>query len=255
MRDEWVVSRHGYRISCRSNWEGQRQVVLVCHGFGSSKDSPMVQALDRTLPAHGMGVYSFDFPAHGKSPAGPESLRVPFCMDDLLEVEAHLRARDPGVEIAYFASSFGAYITLLRLAWQPRPRARAFLRSAAVTMPALVAGWLDSRAQADLARQGYFVPQHDYVREMRITPAFLADLAEYDLFARYRQGSARLAMVHGGRDDVAPTAAARRFATRFGARLTVLPQGEHNLMGPGELDQVLALALDFFRLPGENAPR
>ena len=124
-----------------------------------------------------------------------------------------------------------------------------------MTMPALVAGWMDSRAQADLARQGYFVPQHDYVREMRITPAFLADLAEYDLFAHYRQGSARLAMVHGGRDDVAPTAAARRFATRFGARLTVLPQGEHNLMGPGELDQVLALALDFFRLPGENAPR
>ena len=90
MQQEWVVSRHGYRIACRNNWDGQNQVAIVCHGFGSSKNSPMVQALDQTLPAHGIGVYSFDFPAHGESPVGEEGLRVPFCIDDLAEVEAHL---------------------------------------------------------------------------------------------------------------------------------------------------------------------
>ena len=72
MQQEWVVSRHGYRIACRNNWDGQNQVAIVCHGFGSSKNSPMVQALDQTLPAHGIGVYSFDFPAHGESPVGEE---------------------------------------------------------------------------------------------------------------------------------------------------------------------------------------
>ena len=45
MQREWVVSRHGYRIACRNNWDGQNQVAIVCHGFGSSKNSPMVQAL------------------------------------------------------------------------------------------------------------------------------------------------------------------------------------------------------------------
>ena len=188
MQQEWVVSRHGYRIACRNNWDGQNQVAIVCHGFGSSKNSPMVQALDQTLPAHGIGVYSFDFPAHGESPVGEEGLRVPFCIDDL-----------------------------------------------------------NQRAQEDLARQGYFVPQYDYVREMRITPAFLDDLAEYNLFTRYRQGSAQVAMVHGGQDQVAPVKAAQRFATRFGARLTILSQGEHNLMGPGELEQVLSLAVAFLQ--------
>ena len=137
MQREWVVSRHGYRIACRNNWDGQNQVAIVCHGFGSSKNSPMVQALDQTLPAHGIGVYSFDFPAHGESPVGEEGLRVPFCIDDLAEVEAHLLARNPQAEISYFASSFGAYITLLYLAQHPHRQRKAFLRSAAVTMPAL----------------------------------------------------------------------------------------------------------------------
>ena len=236
MQQEWVVSRHGYRIACRNNWDGQNQVAIVCHGFGSSKNSPMVQALDQTLPAHGIGVYSFDFPAHGESPVGEEGLRVPFCIDDLAEVEAHLLARNPQAEISYFASSFGAYITLLYLAQHPHRQRKAFLRSAAVTMPALAAGWLlNQRAQEDLARQGYFVPQYDYVREMRITPAFLDDLAEYNLFTRYRQGSAQVAMVHGGQDQVAPVKAAQRFATRFGAQLTILPQGGTQPDGAGRI--------------------
>lgn len=37
----------------------------------------MVQALHRALPERGIGVWSFDFPAHGDSPMGQEGLRVP----------------------------------------------------------------------------------------------------------------------------------------------------------------------------------
>ncbi len=247
METKWLESKHGYRIPCRDNWEGQDRVVIVCHGFGSGKSSPTVQALDETLPRHGMGVFSFDFPAHGESPAGEESLRVPFCIDDLETVEAYLRSRSPKIEVSYFGSSFGAYITLLRLARHPRPQAKAFLRSAAVTMPRLVDTWVDERAQADLDRQGYFVPDYDYVREMRITPAFLQDLADHDVFSRYQKGQATLAMIHGGQDSVAPAADARRFAETFGARLTLVPRGEHQLMGPGELEQVLDRAVSFFQ--------
>lgn len=206
----------------------------------------MVQALHRTLPEQGIGVWSFDFPAHGDSPMGQEGLRVPFCVDDLETVEAWIRARSPQAEVCYFASSFGAYITLLSLARVPRSQPRAFLRSAAVRMPQLVDRWLTPQAKKDLERQGYFVPDYAYVREMRITPAFLQDLREYDLFSRYIPGAASLFMVHGARDEVAPVEDACQFAEAFGARLRVFPQGEHLLMGEGELEGVLDCAVDFF---------
>ena len=242
----WLPSRRGDRIPCHDNWEGQSRVVIVCHGFGSSKESPMVQALHRALPERGIGVWSFDFPAHGDSPMGQEGLRVPFCMDDLETVEAWIRAKSPQVEVCYFASSFGAYITLLSLSRAPRNRPRAFLRSAAVTMPQLVARWLTPRAKKDLERRGYFVPDYAYVREMRITPAFLRDLWEYDLFSRYTPELASLFMVHGALDEVVAVKDARRFAETFGAQLRIFPQGEHPLMGNGELEAVLAWAADFF---------
>lgn len=247
MKKEFLESKHGYAIPCHNCWEGQDRVLIVCHGFGSSKSSPMVQALNQEMPRHGMGVYSFDFPSHGDSPVWQEGLRVPFCLDDLAAVEDHIRAMAPNARIGYFGSSFGAYITLLHLSRGKAAGKRAFLRSAAVSMPRLVDTWVDDRARVDLDRQGYFVPAYDYVREMRIPRDFLGDLEAHDVFDRYQTGLAQLFMVHGGRDDVAPTADAVRFARQFGAELLVLPNGEHNLMGEGELEQVLEYAAAFFR--------
>ena len=242
-----LTSKHGYLIPCRWDWQGQRQVVIICHGFGSSKDSPMAQAVAAALPRLGIGTVRFDFPAHGDSPVWQEGLRVPYCIDDLQTVEQAILAQDPAAEIAYFSSSFGAYITLLRLARNSRPGARAFLRAAAVTMPELVHTWLDDRAREALDRQGYFVPEYDYVREMRVSRDFLQDLADGDVFACWKPELAQLAMVHGTLDDVVPVEGVRRFSQRFGAVLTELPQGEHPLMGPGEAEQVLALAQAFFQ--------
>ena len=247
MQQAWLTSRHGYAIPCRWNWTGQRRVVIVCHGFGSSKESPMAQAVAETLPRRGVGAVRFDFPSHGESPVWQEGLRVPYCIDDLEQVEQAILAQDPAAEIGYFSSSFGAYITLLRLARDPRPGARAFLRAAAVTMPDLVETWVDRQAREALDRQGYFVPDYDYVREMRLSRAFLEDLAQGDVFARWRPELAELVMVHGTRDSVVPAEGERRFAKTFGAALTEFPQGEHPLLGPGEAEQILTMAGDFFQ--------
>ncbi len=53
-------------------------------------------------------------------------------------------------------------------------------------------------------------------------------------------------VVHGALDEVVPVKDARRFAETFGAQLRIFPQGEHPLMGNGELEAVLAWAADFF---------
>lgn len=247
MKKETLQSIHGYTIPCHICWEGQDTVLIVCHGFGSSKLSPMVLALNEEMPKVGAGVVSFDFPSHGESPVWEEGLRVPFCMDDLAVVEKYVRSLAPEASIGYFGSSFGAYITLLYLALRDHGGKRAFLRSSAVSMPELVMQWVDSRAEEDLNRQGYFVPDYDYVREMRITRAFLNDLKEHDVFQMYQPGREKLRMVHGVQDSVAPPEAARAFAEKSGAELIELPNGEHHLMGEGELEQVLKAAREFFQ--------
>ena len=245
MQKERMNSKNGYAIPTQAIWAGEERVVIACPGFGSSKASPMIQALNQTLPQKGCGVVSVDFPAHGESPVWQEGLRVPYCIDDLAVVEAYVRAQRPQAKIGYFGSSFGAYITLLYLSQAAVHGERAFLRSAAVAMPALVDSWVDQKAREDIARQGYFVPDYDYVREIRVTDAFLQDLEAYNVFDRYKAGTAALSMVHGGQDSVASYQAAQAFAAAAGADFHTIPQGEHNLMGEGELEQVLAWSSAF----------
>ena len=244
MKNVVLKSKRGYDIPCHETYNGEDKVLIVCHGFGSSKASPMVQALEKTMPEIGIGVYSFDFPAHGESPVW--DLREAWCIDDLGTVEEHIRAVAPQAEIAYFGSSFGAFPLLNYLSARPHAGKRAMLRSAAVAMGRLAESWADEKARADMAEQGYFVPDYDYIREMRVTPLFLRELAEHDVFQTYRPGKTEVFMVHGGQDSIAAPEAAREFARRFGIRILEIPEGEHDLMGPGQLEQVLAAAREFF---------
>ena len=244
MKSVTLQSIHGHAIPCHLTYSGEDRLLIVCHGFGSSKSSPMVQALERTMPEKGIGVLSFDFPAHGESPV--DELRETWCIDDLETVEAYAASLAPQGEVDYFASSFGAFTLLNYLSARPHRGRKAMLRSAAVAMGRLAESWAGEKERADMEKQGYFIPDYDYVRPMRVTPLFLRELKERDLFQVYRPGPTEIFMVHGGMDSVASPEDAREFAQRFGIPLLEIPQGEHDLMGPGQLDRVLAAALDFF---------
>jgi pimeloyl-ACP methyl ester carboxylesterase len=237
----------GYDIPCVHTLDGGEQLVcVVLHGFGSSKTSPTATMLLDALPDRGIGVLAFDFPAHGDSPAGGEALRLGRCLEDLAAAEAYALSAAPGARLVRFASSFGAYICLIDLSLRKSAVRKAFLRSAAVNMPELFIEYA-SRLAATSAEYGYFTPETAHAEPLKITRGFLDDLRAHDLFRLYRPGPAAVRMVHGDADETIPAGAAVRFAERFGVPLTLIPGGDHRLSVPGAADEVLRLALDFFR--------
>ncbi len=254
MKREYLQGYGGYQISCCNQLAGEDKVLLICHGFGSSQQSPMVEALRAKMPSCGIGTYSFDFPAHGESPVDGSFLRIQNCIRDLQRVEDQVAALQPNSEIYYFGSSFGAYIALLYLAEGNGRGRKAFLRSAAVDMHGIVAGWFEEsrpdwqRPNPDNPMEDYFLPDYDYGREMRITRGLLQDFADNNVFSIYPSPRAGLdiGMVHGSLDSTAPVEDALRFAKQAGAQFFSIPSGEHRLMGSGELERVLDLAKKFF---------
>lgn len=242
----WISGKSGYEIPCISALSGtEKKAVIVCHGFGSSKESPTAAMLLEHLPKDGIGVLAFDFPAHGESPAGGEHLTVSDCLQSLSSAEAKLRAAAPEAEICYFGSSFGAYITLLYLSSGKGKGRKAFLRSAAVEMPLLLRQ-MTAADQDVLAKQGWFNFDCDYVRPLKLTQAFFDELERRDVFEAYQKGMAELMLVHGSRDETASPQAALRFAEKAGAEMVMLPEGDHRLSLEGMPETVLELARKFF---------
>ncbi|MBQ1352113.1 MAG: alpha/beta hydrolase [Oscillospiraceae bacterium] len=243
-----VFGESGYAIPCISAINGQEKTVcIISHGFGSSKESTTAMMLLRELPQKGIGAIAFDFPAHGSSPVDGDKLRVEACIQTLADVEAHVRETVPEAEVVYFSSSFGAYINLQYLSGGERRKrhtGKSFLRSAAVNMPELFLNPTE-KEQEELREKGFIMLEYD-TRPIKLTTAFVDDLAHHDLFQRNHVGGDRICMIHGEADETILVQHARRFAEKFQIPLTIVPGGDHSLSIPGAPEQVLEHALRFF---------
>lgn len=248
MKTEMISSKNDYLIPCSHTLTGNEQkAVIIAHGFGSSKESPTAMMLTQELPKLGVGTLAFDFPAHGESPVDGMELTLTHCIDDLAAAEQRALELTGHGEICYFGSSFGAYTTLLYLSLRPHLGKKAFLRSTAVEMPKLIRPSTGEERRA-LDRDGFLMVDQDYLRPLKLTKTFFDELDAHDLFDLYQPESARLAMVHGSKDETASPEAAVKFARTFGAELTLIPEGDHRLSQPGMAEKVLKLAESFFEL-------
>lgn len=246
MRHHTILRQNGYEIPCISAIEGQEKTVcIISHGFGSSKESVTARMLLESLPKAGIGAIAFDFPAHGSSPVDGDQLRIETCMQDLADVEEYVHTAAPGAEVVYFSSSFGAYINLQYLSSGRGKGEKSFLRSAAVNMPELFLHPTEAE-QAELDQTGFLMLE-EYARPIKLTAAFLKDLASHNLFQCNQMGGDKICMIHGEADETILVQHARRFADQFRIPLTIVPGGDHSLSVPGAPEQVLALALCFFQ--------
>ena len=256
-------------VVCTEDQKVPGTIVIAIHGFTSSKESPTVRMLQRRLPAAGIGVIGIDLPAHGTEESSLEELRIEACKDSIAAAEEYAAREFPEAEICYFASSFGAYITGLYLSSRPHRGRKAFFRSAAVNMPSLfILEESDPKYQEymrDLAEKGFIQPSLDLGSPVKVTKAMLDDLAQNDLFEKFAPecfedlwtGTARdasglsaehrIEMAHGASDDVIDPDAARRFADRFGLKVTFFEGEGHSLSNdPGTPDKVADLAISLY---------
>ena len=251
VKKEWISEGRGYGVPCIYDIKGNEDILcVVVHGLGSSKNGFMAEMMLDKLPLSGIGAIAFDLPAHGESKVEGEFLRIDNCLDDFAAVEARAGVLAPKAEIVYFASSFGAYITLIYLAGREPGKRRAFLRSAAVSMPLFIGRRLTPEQRVCLESAGELVihkEQYGYFRDLKITKGYCDDLGSHDVFAIWREGLAELRMIHGEADDKIPLADALSFAERFHVPLTVVPGGDHQLSIPGAPELVVKHATEFFR--------
>lgn len=237
--------------------ENGDSVVIMVHGFTSSKECPTGQLLLRRMPEAGMGVVLYDQPGHGEEEAKEDPFRIENCMDSLAAVEKYVQMKWPEKEIFYFASSYGAYLTGLYLERRKHAGTHLLMRSGAVIMPWLFLGAPgsepDSEALEELNKKGYLMLGLTGTRQVKVPKGMFEDmmLPENDLYGNFGEsdhGNTRVAMVHGEKDQVVPVKFAREFAEKYGLPITVFEGQGHSLSDdPACPDKVADLAIDFFK--------
>lgn len=232
--------------------EGAKRIVIMVHGFTSCKDCPTAELLFRRLPKVGIGVVTYDQPGHGEATDDP--LGVFNCIDSLETVENYVAERFPGVELGYFGSSYGAYVTCMYISTRAHRGNKAFLRSAAVNMPDLILEPLKQawspEVEGMLKAQGYIAPDIGLGDVVQITTQYIKELSENNLFEKFdneKFGHVDLEFVHGSNDPVVNINAASSFAEKFGFKFNVIEGEGHSICDKAESpDKVADLAIAFY---------
>lgn len=194
-------------------------VVIMCHGYESSKDSPLTQkAFSKKLIERGVSVYRFDFTGHGESEGSLNDITPLQGLDDLNSAVTNLNKKD----FALYGSSFGGYVALLYASENS---------VLALALKAPVSDYSDPKSPFALSH-----------------PRFVEEVKEINIYKRIKNLKCPVLIVHGDKDDVVALAQSKKLyeSLTYDKSLQVIHGADHDIRGE-DLEKTYDLIADFFK--------
>lgn len=242
-----IENNHGEKLSGILHETGSKQLVIVCHGFQSSKERiPMVN-LAAALEKEGVSAFRFDFAGNGESEGSFQYGNYRREAEDLRAVVQHFR-RENRVISAVIGHSKGGNVVLLYASKYNDVHAVVNI-SGRFNLEKGMEGRLGKDFLLRLKQHGYIdVFNRKGKFEYRVTEESLKDRLTTDIHAvcLLIQQECRVLTVHGSMDKFVPAEDALEFAKFIpNHKLHIIEGANHEYTShQGELTSVV---LDFLR--------
>ena len=224
------------------------KIIIACHGFGGDKESSAIEMLAKSLIKNNILVIAFDFPAHGESNVEGEEFTIENCINDLISVEEYAKEQYGDLPIGIFATSFGAYITLLKINKYGNTYFSIVLRAPAICMDEIFKNSILIEDIENFKKRGYAIL--GYEKKMKVLYKYYEDLINNKLFNIYNKNE-KMLILQGTEDDMAPISDTIKFIKEknTNAKLEKIIGADHRMKKPGELEKAIETAkkyiLDF----------
>lgn len=242
-----IENNHGEKLSGILHETGSKQLVIVCHGFQSSKERiPMVN-LAAVLEKEGISAFRFDFAGNGESEGSFQYGNYRREAEDLRAVVQHFR-RENRVISAVIGHSKGGNVVLLYASKYNDVHTVVNI-SGRFNLEKGMEGRLGKDFLLRLKQHGHIdVFNRKGKFEYRVTEESLKDRLTTDIHAvcLLIQQECRVLTVHGSMDKIVPAEDASEFAKFIpNHKLHIIRGANHEYTShQGELTSVV---LDFLR--------
>ena len=95
-----------------STFQKDKPIIILCHGFSSSKNSRTFINLEKKLNENKISTFRFDFSGHGESDGLFEEITISQAVDDILSAIKYLKRLDYN-KIGLIGSSFGGISSIM----------------------------------------------------------------------------------------------------------------------------------------------
>lgn len=244
-----IDSKNHYKISSKLYLPSKdtTRFVIACHGFGGDKESSAIQYLAETIYKDNMALICFDFPGHGQSEVEADKLTISNCINDIETIEIYLKQRfGKDIQINIFATSFGAYITLLKIFTRNTMYNKIILRSPAIKMDKIFKDTLLREPFEEFKKNK--VTSMGYERKMLITYNFYEELRSHRLLELYNNNQ-HILIIQGTKDDIAPINDTKEFILldKENLELYEIPGADHRMKKDGELEKAINKTFNYLR--------
>ena len=158
----------------------------------------------------------------------------------VLKIEEYIIKTYGNIPVSIFATSFGAYLTLINMAKNSKKYKHVILRSPAIKMAEIYKDSLLRENEEEYKERGY--TKLGFEREMLVPYKFLEELEANDLFKIYQDITIpKINIVQGDKDDIAPIDDTKEFVEKSNgnAQLYIIPGADHRMKKPGELEKAI----------------
>lgn len=236
------------KLYCDQEPRSLHRMVVFVHGFGGHKDNGAAEKFaQRVLSKYKhIGIVTFDLPCHGEDVK--KKLVLEDCLAYLDHVVAYLREAYPADALYAYATSFGAYLTLLYLAQNGNPFRKTALRCPAVNMyPILTEKILTSQELAQLEKGKAVSVGFD--RKVPVTRDFLEELRCHDVQAMdFLDYAEDILLIQGTQDEIVSYSTVWDFSQEQLIELETVPGADHRFRANGTMEQAIKAILAFFAL-------
>ena len=204
-------------------------LVILCHGFNSNKDFPILKMTAEQLQSDGVASLVFDFNGHGESDGDFKDMTVPNQIEDLDSVLAYVEKLSYIQDVAIVGHSQGGVVAAMEAGNHPEQ-----IKSVVLLAPAGV-------LREDALRGNLFgttfnpldIPQSIVLfNGLEVGGRYLSSAARlpiYETAAKYH-GSA--CIIHGTGDVLVPYTYGERFHQTWpGSEYHLLDYYDHNFTG------------------------
>ena len=237
-------SLNGYNISARTYLptESIKEVIIAIHGFGGDKDSSAIRLLAENMVRKNFLVICFDFPSHGDSEVEADKLTI----NDIEAIEQYTKDNfGKNIKINIFATSFGAYIALLKLFKYNTKYNKIVLRAPAIKMDEILKNTLLREPFEIFKRKR--VTKLGFRRIMDVPYDFYEELKANKILKIY-QNNQKIFIIQGTDDDVAPIKDTKELQALDNKNITLyeIKGADHRMKKNGELEEAINKAKEYF---------
>jgi pimeloyl-ACP methyl ester carboxylesterase len=213
--------KNSYGLNLSAVFEGENKdgpLVILCHGYDSSKDSPSNASLAEELVKRGISAFRFDFTGNGESEGDLGELTPKRGLDDLKSAITHQGFKKFGL----VGSSFGGTVALLYATENP-------LLALALKAPVSDYGWVSGNRKLTKRRKRF---SNDTV----------------GIFQKVKNINSPVLIVHGDADKEVSVEMSEKLYESLGTekRLEIIKGCPHQFRGE-HLDKANKMIINFFQ--------